>query len=764
MYKTIHFILFFFFLELSYSQESAIGFWTDHLSYARGSSVAEDENIVYCSTPSCVYAYNKTDNSLQRLNKINGFSDVGSKRADYNSEAKTLVIVYENCNVDLIKKGRIINISDIKRANIIGIKTINNIYFKDKLAYLSCSFGIVVLDLEKEEIRDTYYFGAEGAPIFVNDVTINDSLILAATINGIFKANTASPNLTNYNEWTSFPNPDTDGNFTSITAFNNMLLATLVSGTEETPVYSTYRFDGLTWSEFSTEKIYNMTVSKNSLIASFEDRFEVYDTNINKSFTSTFYEGWEKPAPAQVIIGKDNNYWIADRNNGLIKMHPNRDIERMRINSPLTNDVSHFAINDNDLWLATGAYSVLWHQMWLKNGIYSYKDYTWDYLNGLNSAAFDTIWDVIHININPVNKEQIYVSSFGGGLVEVTNNKVSTVYRSGNSSLKANGLNIKCSASAFDKEGNLWVTNGDAATPLSVKKADNTWKAFYFNDVNSLLTGKMIISSDGYKWISLPKSQGLLVFDDNETISDTTDDRHVKLGFSEGTGSIPGSEVSCITEDKNGYIWIGSDKGISVFYAAGTVFDGGEAQQIKIVQDGNVQLLLETETVTAIAVDGANRKWVGTLRGGAFLLSEDGTEQLMAFNTSNSPLVSNSITHIEINHKNGEVYFGTDMGIMSYKSTATEGDEFYTDVYAYPNPVTKNHNGPIAIKGLVSDSQIKITDIAGMVIYETVSYGGQAIWNGNDFSGNRAKAGVYLVFVSDPEGSKTTVTKILMVD
>ena len=176
------------------------------------------------------------------------------------------------------------------------------------------------------------------------------------------------------------------------------------------------------------------------------------------------------------------------------------------------------------------------------------------------------------------------------------------------------------------------------------------------------------------------------------------------------------------------------------------------------------QYLLETEEVTAAAVDGANNKWFGTKYSGIYKISEDGTEELLHFTVDNSPLLSNNILSISINDMTGEVFIGTEKGLISYKSTATEGSEFYTDVYAYPNPVPHDYYGPIAIKGLVNNADVKITDISGNLVYELKAEGGQAIWNGKNFKGERVKTGVYLAFCSDENGDKTYVTKILFIN
>ena len=176
-----------------------------------------------------------------------------------------------------------------------------------------------------------------------------------------------------------------------------------------------------------------------------------------------------------------------------------------------------------------------------------------------------------------------------------------------------------------------------------------------------------------------------------------------------------------------------------------------------------MQILLETEVVGAIAVDGANRKWRGTQASGAFLVSQDGTRELAHFTAENSPLPSNNITAITIDGITGEVFFATDQGIISYRGEATDGVREATCASVFPNPVRESYQGPVAITGLAADSDVRITDIAGNLVYKTTSLGGQAIWPATDLAGQRVSTGVYLGMAADPTGATTCNTKVLVV-
>jgi hypothetical protein len=168
--------------------------------------------------------------------------------------------------------------------------------------------------------------------------------------------------------------------------------------------------------------------------------------------------------------------------------------------------------------------------------------------------------------------------------------------------------------------------------------------------------------------------------------------------------------------------------------------------------------------VQAIAVDDANRKWIATANSGVFLMSEDGTKQIYHFDESNSPLFNNDVRTIAINHKTGEVYFGTAKGIIEFRGDATEGNEDCSGMYAFPNPVKPDYEGPIAIKGMMENSTVKITDVSGTLVYEVKSEGGQALWFGKNFKGERVSTGVYMAFCTNEDGSQKCVTKILFIN
>ncbi|MFX6023636.1 hypothetical protein ABTF26_21610, partial [Acinetobacter baumannii] len=79
-------------------------------------------------------------------------------------------------------------------------------------------------------------------------------------------------------------------------------------------------------------------------------------------------------------------------------------------------------------------------------------------------------------------------------------------------------------------------------------------------------------------------------------------------------------------------------------------------------------------------------------KNGAWLIAEDGTQILAHFTSANSKLLHNNILKIGIHPITGEVFFATEIGICSYRSTATEPSAQYTNVVVYPNPVPAQFN------------------------------------------------------------------------
>ncbi len=769
--KTNFFILAFFLFNSLLAQGIPIGEWRDHLPYLQAIAVGDAGDRIFCATQSSLFYLRRDDYSINRMTKINGLSDIGISNIAYHQNTGTLVIAYKNSNIDLYVGNQIVNISDIKRKNIPGKKNINKILFVGNMAYLSCGFGIVQLDLMRYEIKNTYYIGPQGTRIEVMDLAFDGNVFYAATEAGIFFADKNEPNLANFEYW----HRDTTINdyydkFSFAVCFAGRLIVN--RNTPGTAADTIYYKEGGQWHYLDTifsGKNRNVVQSTGRLVVSYEFYSLVYDTSLTMvrgvfDYFGRFIE------PQHTIIDAANFIWMADKNLGLVMYDPNGWCVSVFPNGPGTSNVFKISAFNGDVWVAPGLRDEsTWNNMYNSDGIFSFVDEKWSNIDKTVFGGFDTVHDIVTIAVDPTNNKRVYAGSWRCGLLEFYNGQFSNIYTDLNSTLAPSQSFywIGVGGLAFDNDNNLWVTNSSVTNILSVKTPAGQWYTYNFPSlVNDNVIGEVVIDQYNQKWVIVGRGNGIIVFNDNGTLANTADDKAKKLNTVVGNGNLPSANVVSMAVDLNGEIWVGTDKGVAVFYSPGNVFSGQnfDAQQILVTLNGYNQYLLESETVTAIAVDGANRKWIGTASSGVFLLSADGTEEILHFDTDNSPLFSNSIKSIGINHENGEVFFGTAQGIISYKGTSTMGSEEYGNVYAFPNPVRENYNGYIAIKGLVTDVDVKITDVAGNLVYSTIAEGGQAIWNGRNLNGEKVKTGVYLVFCSNTDGSKTFVTKILFIN
>ena len=279
----------------------------------------------------------------------------------------------------------------------------------------------------------------------------------------------------------------------------------------------------------------------------------------------------------------------------------------------------------------------------------------------------------------------------------------------------------------------------------------------------------MIIDGNDYKWILRRSGSDdkIIVFNDNRTLDNTADDQVKSLRCVAGHGGISGSSANCFVVDRNGAVWVGTDSGPCYYSDTRKIFDSGNYDASVVLvprNDGttNADPLFNEIKVLSIAIDGNNNKWFG-LESGVYELTPDCKTELLHFNVDNSPLLDNSVNTMVIN-EDGEVFFGTDQGVVSYRGSATPGGPTNNDVVVYPNPVRPGYSGYVGIKGLVEDALVNITTVDGAFVTQLVAEGGQAVWDCTTVDGRKVLPGIYLVFVSTLDGKERLATKILVMN
>jgi hypothetical protein len=461
-------------------------------------------------------------------------------------------------------------------------------------------------------------------------------------------------------------------------------------------------------------------------------------------------------------IEENGTLWIADLNSGLVRRSGPSDITRLNIPGPASNDIFHVWADRGMALLSEGGVNAAWTNIDKPFRVSVFRNNTWSVLTSPG------ITDAMRAIADPLNSNHIFVATWGNGLLEFENGTLKNQFTYTNSPLQTiipNQPYVRLSGLAFDKSGNLWITHSEVTGSIKVLTRDRKW-IVNPNTIETVRVSDIIITTSGQKWIILPRGPGIFVLDDNNTPEIFTDDKSKLLIIKDTENKII-PVAHTVAEDLDGNIWIGTDEGPLVYYNPEMVFSEDiRASRLKAPRNdgsGLADIVLQTESVRSIAIDGANRKWMGTTSSGAYLLSADGISQVRHFTEENSPLLSNNVISLACDNTTGIVWIATSKGVVSYRGDAPQGEKSFTGVYAFPNPVRQNFTGNVTIRGLIRDTQVTITDISGNLVYRTESKGGEASWNLTTYNGRRVATGVYLVFCSSPDGQESTVTKVLVI-
>ncbi len=766
---------------VGFAQEDVgIGKWRTHMPYQNVIDVELLGSKVYAATPYELFTYDEEDNSVQILNKINGLSDIGISTIARNEKLDVLMVAYTNANIDLIdNQGNIFNMSDIKDKNILANKTINNVVFKDELAYCACGFGIVVFDLNRKEVKDTYYIGPNGGAVEVTDIAFYNGRIYASTTEGLYYASEDGTNLANYASWSfdsSLIHPRLD--YQEMEVFGGKLIINYASGVFDAD--TAFVFDGNVWDYFDKEVTANkreFRVCGNELFVSSYYVVLVYDENLNR--VSTLYDGKGSMFyPNSALKESDQSYWLGDQRRGLIHLVNNWNYEdNIGPNGPSSTKVFELTSMGRHVWIATGGHATNWSKLYSWDGACHFDGDWWTNMNWrtVPQWATESITDLVCCAVDPLDTTVLYVGTWGHGMLKLKDDQYVDRYDAGftPSSLEPWIMDpgkTLVSGLAFDSKGVLWAANSGANNLLSAMDRDGNWRSFYLGgSISGIDIANMIIDKNDYKWIirRLGSDDKIIVFNDNGTLDDKTDDQVAILRCISGQGGISGTTVNALALDRDGKVWVGTDSGPCYFSDTKKIFesDNYDAEVVLVPRnDGTDQAdpLFNEIKVLSIAVDGNNNKWFG-LESGVYEMTPDCRTELLHFNTDNSPMLDNSVTSMIIND-DGEVFFGTNQGVISYRGTATPGGNTNTDVTVYPNPVRPGFQGYVGIKGLVEDALVRITTVDGSFVTELIAEGGQAVWDCTTVNGQKVQPGIYLVFVSTRKGEEKYATKILVMN
>ncbi len=756
MKYTFFTVLLFFGLTVG-AQNTPIGQWTTHFSYGQSRTVAFDGSEFVYSADKNLFRYSVTEQSFDVFSKVNGLSDVDISLIRYNQVDDYLIIVYDNGNIDLLVDNNFINLPDIKNLNTSGSKNINDIYFFNELVYLSTDFGVVVINPNKKEIKETYVLQNASTIAQINSFTNYRGQFIASSNLGLFIVDENQSVLQDFTKWTLLPNYK----FVKIASNTNDYLFAATD---------TLLMLNNTASIISWDTIGNTIDATKRIVLGNQQVYFVENGAASKKvhtydFQGTLNDEYFIGLNAQDVTERGSTFYIADGFTGLTHITGNINKQSLKPDGVVSNSIFNISIANDELLVSGGRRNEAWQPQNQRDGLSRYNYTSWRYYNQFdNIPAMDTVLDILDATIDPRN-QNVILASFGGGLLEIAPDQSVTVHKFNGVLQPFGGPNVFRLADAeFDDNNNLWISNYGVQNSLVVKKADGTWQSYpmpYPASTPEKSAAQILIDDNNQKWMVAPRNVGLFVFDDNETLDIKTDDKVRLLRQGAGVGNLPNNNINCLAKDKDGAIWVGTNDGIAIYNCPGSVLTDGCDAELRIVQyDANAGLLFQNENVNTIAVDGANNKWIGT-GNGVWQISDDAETILKRFNTENSPLPSNEISKIVVHPKTGDVFMATTGGLISYRSEATEGYETSENILVFPNPVPSNYSGTIAIRGLTENADVRITDVSGQLIYRAKAQGGQAVWDGKTYTGQRPMSGVYYVFVTDKNGEETGATKFI---
>jgi hypothetical protein len=729
LYIGITVLLFLSALSLIAQENIGLGEWRMHVSYNNVKSVSVGLNKIFAASKNGVIVVDKGDKSTSTFDRLNVLSNAGIEVIGYDDSQASLIVAYNDGTFDVIKNNEGRSFDPSENTVLTGSKIIHGISFRDDLAYLSTDYGVLIFDLIRSEIKETWRdLGIGGTTLKILGSSFYQDSIFLATEKGIL-AGDLDDNLLDFNNWKRMAGGDLNREVNFITTFKNLIYAGMNG-------LGIYRYENNVWSKkdfFATDSFTSMTASENQLIIS--EMGKVWMIAQDETVLSVSH-----PLMTSIMyaaMDDSGKLWIGDRMNGLLTDKFGA-FESIIPNGPASDTTFNLTYFNNRMYSVSGGFNG--NLPLLHSGTISYFE------NGRWSSENLPVTDLTSVAFNAEGK--MFASSFGYGVLD---NVSGTLYDETNSTLvnlAPPSRRVLISALHQSAEG-LWVANYGTLSSLHLLDMQGQWESFAFPFSAAQYPLKLLTDFENNVWMQLNPASGggLLVFNKLESES-------LLLTEADGGGELPTNSVYSIALDRDGYVWVGTDAGVAYFYDE-------ESDAVKPIFEN--RFLLRDEKVTAIAVDGGNRKWMGTERG-VWLFNASGEAAIANFTTTNSPLLSDKIVDIEIDPATGEVFFSTDKGLISFRSDATQSRIVFDDVKIFPNPVENTFTGHVGISGLATDAIVKITDVSGKLIFQTVANGGTASWDVTDYNGRRVPTGVFLVFAINSDGSESVVGKIAVIN
>ncbi len=756
-----------------------VGQWTAHTSTREVVALSVSEDEVWAATTGGVFSYNPATEEIRRFTVAEGLHDVQTRAIAYDARRGLMWIGYFNGVIDRldIETGVVKTFFDIQRNDRFPSPEINRLTVRGDSLLVATSFGLVIFDPVRQEVRDTYsQLGTLAPATAVRDIAVapipdGRPGFWLATADGVAYAPLNAPNLQDPGAWTvernALPAPETY----SIATFQGQIYVGTDQGLARREPDGSYTSFG-----FTDRPILDLAPLTDRLLAIDEFKFYAAFSGGGSLVQAEGFLGL-----SAIVEGPDQNIWLGDAQAGLNQFArpvgndpPALLHGEIFPDGPFDGLFGDLTIDaDGNLWAAAvqGAQGAGFYRLDPNGQWTNYTGRFFETLDGLGSF----------LSVHADAQGNLWAASNGNGLAQVTPEGEVIIYDQTNSSLRpAAGTSsfFIVGGAASDKDGTLWVTNTIASQPLHVRTTDGQWTPLPAPQCTGLAPttalGPIFIDSFGQKWIvvlelgNLRVSRGVLVLDTGASPTDPSDDVCRFIGERGALGrGLPSTVITSLTEDREGRVWIGTDNG-PAFVISSTVAaqDPTAEPSWPLWADRSEGVfVLSNLHINDIAIDPSNRLWIATNEGVYLLQEGDGFERVEFFTAENSPLFSDVVVTVAVDGRTGTVYFGTDQGLISFSGGAVDPAPTKRALFVYPNPVriTNGAAPEIIIEGLVEVTEVKVVSVHGEVVVEFSARGGRARWDGRDRNQQLVPSGIYLVVAVGQNGEGTAFGKVAVI-
>ncbi|OQY74400.1 MAG: hypothetical protein B6D45_07010 [Ignavibacteriales bacterium UTCHB3] len=710
------------------------------------------DSLIWTGSSGGVYSYNIEDSTFVSFTKAEGLN--GSPITSIVADNKNKVwFGSENGMIDVYDKEtgsfrRIVAIANSGKTQ----KRINSLLVSGDTVIVSTDFGVSLINSETLDFYDTYVkFGPLATNTKVNSV-FRAGLFYIATEAGLAVQKPGATSLNDPNSWEVYS--AIPGFVNPAFLFVKIYKSEIVTGTPT----GFFKFGNGTFTPFITETA-NKKVKNASIIE--DDCFITLEYSIPGGVRYAIFKIANDQLASSIIdlpeifgvYPSPGGLYFAPSKSGLLLLDQSHVLNAIAPNGPGANVFSGLTVDSQGNLFSGSGRDVT------GRGFYKFDGTEWTNFNRTNTRILPTD---AYYNAFSSSDGNVYLGSYGKGFLRIKPSGELTPFTPTNTPLvgiAADPNFLVVSSLKSDSKGNLWILNFDAGNrkTLNVLTTDSVWHG-YQNPLGGNLTNysTLEIDQNDTKWYASPLRNQLFYYNEKGTFENTADD--ISGALTESSG-LNGQKINSLTLDKRGDLWVGTDLGVLIISSLSAVLQNTSTVKPRVT----TVFSLRQQKINSVVVDPVNRKWVGT-DAGIFLVNADGTELIAFYDASNSPLLTNEVSVMGSDQKNGKIFIGQTGGLVTFSTRAPAPNQDYSGLFAYPMPYQPAKGGLLTIDGLIKDSEIMILDISGDKIRTLSSPGGRtASWDGRDQYGNFVATGVYFIIASDKDGNTVSKLKIAVI-